>query len=108
MYPETTQRANFALDKEQFFADKTCFIMITKYPSYIQSTLSSHLFEFAYKRIYSSVELGLNGYQYNKHALIKLPIKLINEDIDVTNEEVYQFYNINDDEIIFIESQYNQ
>lgn len=41
---------------------------------YLQHTLTSRLFEFAYKRIFASVELGEHGYQYNKHALVKLPV----------------------------------
>ena len=75
VYPETTQGAFFAYDETGMFLDKTCFMMLAKQARYIQATLSSKLFEFAYKRIFSSIELGQNGFQYNKHALIKLPIK---------------------------------
>ena len=71
-------------------------------------TLSSRLFEFAYKKIFSSVELGEHGYQYNKHALVKLPIlrpitnvKLNKENLDDT---IYDLYNISKEEIKFIES----
>ena len=67
---------------------------------------SNRLFEFAYKSIFSSIELGQNGYQYNKHALIKLPI--INKVIDLPNNEneinnaIYQLYNLNEKEIALI------
>ena len=74
IYPETTQGAYFIVDDGNFFADKTCFIMLSKCPYYLLATLSSSLFEFAYKHIYSSIALGDNGYQYNKHALLLLPI----------------------------------
>ena len=74
IYPETTQGAYFAYDESGILLDKTCFILISPHAKYIQATLSSKLFEYAYKRIYSSVELGELGFQYNKHALIKLPI----------------------------------
>ena len=82
--------------------------MISAVPLYLQSTLASHLFEFAYKRIFSSIELGTNGYQYNKHALVKLPIIQTNEDIRLTNADIYRLYGISEEEIEFIESQYIQ
>lgn len=105
IYPETTQGAYFVYDTDKFFADKTCFILITKFPKYLLSTLSSTLFEVAYKRIFSSIELGANGYQYNKHALIKLPVAVTEEDKVLNNAELYKLYNLTDDEIEFIEFQ---
>ena len=80
IYPETTQNANFYLDSKGFFADKTCFIMKTDKAKYLLATLSSSLFEYAYKKIFSSIELGISGYQYNKHALVNLPILLPNKE----------------------------
>ena len=106
VYPETTQGAFFAYDEDGIYIDKTCFMMTGKDKKtlkYLQKTLSSRLFEFAYKSIFSSIELGQNGYQYNKHALIKLPI--INKVIDLPNNEneinnaIYQLYNLNTKEI---------
>ena len=76
IYPETTLDANFVLDNGEFFVDKTCFIMTGKDLSFLQSILSSTLYSYAYKRLFSSIELGNSGYQYNKHSLIKLPIIL--------------------------------
>ena len=75
IYPETTQGAYFSQDESGYYLDKTCFMLICNDSHYLQMTLSSKLFEFAYKRIFSSIELGKNGYQYNKHALVKLPNK---------------------------------
>ncbi len=43
-------------------------MLIADDAEYLQHTLSSRLFEFAYKRIFASVELGEHGYQYNKHV----------------------------------------
>ena len=109
VYPETTQGAFFAYDEDGIYIDKTCFMMTGKDKKtlkYLQKTLSSRLFEFAYKSIFSSIELGQNGYQYNKHALIKLPI--INKVIDLPNNEneinnaIYQLYNLNEKEIALI------
>ena len=77
MYPETTQGAYFAYDDKGMFIDKTCFMMISKDALFLQKILSSKLFEVAYKKIFSSIELGEPAYQYNKHALIKLPVKKV-------------------------------
>ena len=77
-------------------------MLISDFPCYIVTTLSSKLFEFAYKHIFSSIELGQNGYQYNKHALIKLPIASIEADRTLTDTEVYNIYGINQDEIDYI------
>lgn len=81
-------------------------MMTTKYVRYIQATLSSQLFEFAYKRIFSSIELGQHGFQYNKHALIKLPIKKFNgDDSAIFSEEFfYNQYGIITDEIDYIQN----
>ena len=88
--------------------------MITNQAEYIQATLSSKLFEFAYKRIYSSVELGMNGYQYNKHALVKLPIRKLDV-YDINNlgdNDIYELYDLDSEEIEYIlkvtQSQQNQ
>ena len=109
VYPETTQGAYFAFDDKGLFIDKTCFMLISDDSQYLQHTLSSRLFEFAYKNIFSSIELGEHGYQYNKHALVKLPIlkcydNCILDDVQDIDKKIYTLYNISDDEIIFIES----
>lgn len=105
IYPETTQGAYFAFDNKGFYIDKTCFMLISDEAEYLQNILSSRLFEFAYKRIFASVELGEHGYQYNKHALIKLPILKLNKTINLTNEQIYKLYKLSKEEIAFIESQ---
>ena len=78
IYPETTQGANFVVDENKYVVDKTCFILTGNNLYFLASILSSKLYEFAYKAIFSSVELGTSGYQYNKHALCKLPVILPN------------------------------
>lgn len=105
IYPETTQGAYFAFDNKGFYIDKTCFMLISDEAEYLQNILSCRLFEFAYKRIFSSIELGEHGYQYNKHALIKLPILKPNKTINLTNEQIYKLYKLSKEEIAFIESQ---
>ena len=109
IYPETTQGAYFAYDKDGYYIDKTCFMLLSKDARYIQQTLSSHLFEFAYKRIFASVELGKHGYQYNKHALTRLPVHKVNDNIKIHLQDasfsdyIYYLYNINEVEKKYIE-----
>lgn len=93
--------------------DKTCFMLIANDAIYLQRTLSSRLFEFAYRCIFSSVELGKNGYQYNKHALIKLPIFLPGDNerrmiaessVDELDEIVFSLYDIDKKEVEYIDA----
>ena len=116
MYPETTQGAYFALDINKVMLDKTCFMIISDKPKFLIALLSSRLYEFSYKSIFSSVELGVSGYQYNKHALIRLPIiepsqEIEQEIITLLDQKeyskidtlVYKLYNLSEEEIKFIE-----
>ena len=110
IYPETTQGAYFAYDDlGGIMLDKTCFMIISDDAKYLQRILSSKLFEYAYKRIFSSIELGVNGYQYNKHAFIKLPIirpdentrAIINDSpLDKIDDILKRLYEITEDEYI--------
>ncbi len=122
IYPETTSGAQFVYDTEGYYIDKTCYFIIGEHLKYIQATLSSKLFEYSYKNIYSSIELGDTGYQYNEHALKLLPIKIptekeeteiikiiekINEDprqenIEKLNNKIYHMYEICEEEIEYI------
>jgi len=117
VYPETTQGAYFALDINKVMLDKTCFMIISDKPKFLIALLSSRLYEFSYKSIFSSVELGVSGYQYNKHALIRLPIiepsqEIEQEIITLLDQKeyskidtlVYKIYNLSEEEIKFIEN----
>lgn len=109
IYPETTEGAYFVYDTNGMYVDKTCFMLLSDDCIYLQKTLSSELFEFAYKTIYSSVELGGHGYQYNKHALESLPILFPKNEhtleCEDVNKEVYNLYNISEEEISYIREQ---
>lgn len=106
IYPETTQGAYFVYDENGMYLDKTCFMLISENARYLQMTLSSKLFEFAYKRIFSSIELGASAYQYNKHALLKLPVcKPIDNEWSQTEDKddyIFKLYDIDDDERAYI------
>ena len=87
--------------------DKTCFMIISKDALYLRNILSSKLFEVAYKKIFSSIELGEHGYQYNKHALVKLPIpsvKCFSSNV-ISDDTIYSLYKLSNEEISFIESE---
>lgn len=107
IYPETVQRANFSLDNEGILVDKTCFIIVGDNLEYLQKTLSSQLFEFAYKRIFSSIELGAAGFQYNKHALVRLPVKPFDNQEVTSDCDIFSIYNLSEEEINFISSSVN-
>ena len=77
VYPETTHSANFFYDSGEFFLDKTCFMITGSDLKILIGLLSSKLMTFAYKRYCSGTVLGTKGYQYNKHALEKLPVASI-------------------------------
>ena len=69
--------------------------------------MSCKLFEVAYRKIFSSIELGEHGYQYNKHALIKLPVpNSISqfEHENISDADIYKFYRLTKDEILYIEN----
>ena len=74
IYPETTHTANFFYDDGQYFIEKTCFMITGSDLKLLVGLLSSVLMTFAYKQYCSGTVLGRKGYQYNQHALEKLPV----------------------------------
>jgi len=124
IYPETTLGAYFYYDNNNLYLDKTAYMITGKHLKYIMGTLSSNLFEYAYKNIFSNIELGSNGYQYNKAALLKVPIiypnleieNKINQIVDnilsnnnkdiyinELNKTIYELYDISSEEIKYID-----
>ena len=129
VYPETTHAANFFHDDGQYFIEKTCFMITGSDLKILVGLLSSALMTFAYKHYYSGTVLGKKGYQYNKHALEKLPvvkipaseqqsfIALVDRILDVKKADpnadtssledkidklVYELYNLTEDEIAIV------
>ena len=130
VYPETTHSANFFYDSGEFFLDKTCFMITGSDLKILVGLLSSTLMTFAYKRYCSGTVLGAKGYQYNKHALEKLPvvkipasqqqsfIRLVDQILDVKQTDpdsdvsaleneidnlVYELYNLTPEEVRIVE-----
>lgn len=105
VYPKTTQAANFAYIQDAMFIEDTCFMLISKDARFIQQILSSKLYEVAFKHFYTTVTLGKMGYQYNKIALMKLPIvKEYDRDRVYDDEAMYALYGLTKEEIAYIES----
>ena len=131
VYPETTQAANFFYDDGQYFLEKTCFMITGNSLKILIGLLSSTLMTFAYKHYYSGTILGKKGYQYNKHALEKLPVvkiptsqqssfitlvdqilaaKAANSEANTTDLEkeidklVYALYDLTSEEIAVVEA----
>lgn len=97
------------LMRMDFILTKLVLCLYLMIQNTLQLTLSSKLFAYSYKNIFSSIELGENGYQYNKHALVKVPIILPEVGIELHKKEdvdaqIYELYRLDEEEISFIES----
>ena len=121
IFQEIVQESQFFLDENQFFyCNDTCRIITGKDLEYLVGIFNSKLFFFAVKYFYSGGMLGGNGVRM-KHTFfekIHCPspsqniIMLVNErsakhDFSIEKEIdniVYKQYNLNEEEIDFIEN----
>lgn len=134
IFPETTgRRCEFYYDKHQFLIDKTCFMLTGSNLKYLMGILTSKVIEFYFETIGRT--LGKSAIQYSKQYMDKLPIPEItdanksvvsqiealvdeitdikekNNQTDTTkqtkkiNSLVYQLYQLNKDDITFIENE---
>ena len=80
IYPETSQGAYFTYDDKGMFLEKTAFFIKSESINlkFLTALLNSNLITFYFKSFCGGALLGNKGYQYNKHALEKLPIPKIN------------------------------
>ncbi|WP_305867349.1 class I SAM-dependent DNA methyltransferase [Helicobacter pylori] len=136
VYPETSQGAYFIYENSGIFLEKTAFMIVSDAYNLklLTALLNSKLITFYFKNFCGGCILGKSGYQYNKHALEKIPIPQITpqnqeladkitdcaERILQLKEEdpkantqglekeidalVYQLYNLTDEEIKIIEN----
>ncbi|MFP6339114.1 class I SAM-dependent DNA methyltransferase [Helicobacter pylori] len=81
VYPETSQGAYFVYENSQIFLEKTAFMIISDAYNLklLTALLNSKLITFYFKDFCGGCILGKSGYQYNKHALEKIPIPKITE-----------------------------
>ncbi|WP_181231667.1 class I SAM-dependent DNA methyltransferase [Helicobacter pylori] len=135
VYPETSQGAYFIYENSGIFLEKTAFMIVSNAYNLklLTALLNSKLITFYFKNFCGGCILGKSGYQYNKHALEKIPIPKITpknqelarkitdcaEQILKVKEKdpkantqrlekeidalVYQLYNLTDEEIKTIE-----
>ncbi len=135
VYPETSQGAYFNYENSGIFLEKTAFMIVSDAYNLklLTALLNSKLITFYFKNFCGGCILGKSGYQYNKHALEKIPIPKIThknqeladkitdcaKQILVLKEKdpkantqrsekeidalVYQLYNLTDEEIKIIE-----
>ncbi|GHR62146.1 type II restriction endonuclease [Helicobacter pylori] len=135
VYPETSQGAYFIYENSGIFLEKTAFMIVSDaYNLKLLTTLlNSKLITFYFKNFCGGCILGKSGYQYNKHALEKIPIPKITpqnqklahkitdcaqaileakeKDSKANTQElekeidalVYELYNLTDEEIKIIE-----
>ncbi len=136
VYPETSQGAYFVYKNSQIFLEKTAFMIVSDAYNLklLTALLNSKLVTFYFKNFCGGCILGKSGYQYNKHALEKIPIPKITpknqeladkiialvdkilqskeKDPKANTQElekeidalVYQLYNLTDEEIKIIEN----
>ncbi|RVY84953.1 class I SAM-dependent DNA methyltransferase [Helicobacter pylori] len=136
VYPETSQGAYFIYENSGIFLEKTAFMIVSDAYNLklLTALLNSKLITFYFKNFCGGCILGKSGYQYNKHALEKIPIPQITEknqelarkitdgakQILALKEKdpkantqrlekeidalVYQLYNLTDEEIKIIEN----
>ncbi|GAA7424204.1 hypothetical protein MM0353_04880 [Helicobacter pylori] len=135
VYPETSQGAYFIYENSGIFLEKTAFMIVSDVYNLklLTALLNSKLITFYFKNFCGGCILGKSGYQYNKHALEKIPIPQITpknqelarkitdgakaileakeKDPKANTQElekeidalVYQLYNLTDEEIKTIE-----
>ncbi len=135
VYPETSQGAYFIYENSGIFLEKTAFMIVSDAYNLklLTALLNSKLTTFYFKNFCGGCILGKSGYQYNKHALEKIPIPKITpqnqkladkitdgakailalkeKDPKANTQElekeidalVYQLYNLTDEEIKIIE-----
>ncbi|MDZ7550314.1 class I SAM-dependent DNA methyltransferase [Helicobacter pylori] len=136
VYPETSQGAYFIYENSGIFLEKTAFMIVSDAYNLklLTALLNSKLITFYFKNFCGGCILGKSGYQYNKHALEKIPIPQITEknqeladkitdgakailalkekDPKANTQKlekeidalVYQLYNLTDEEIKIIEN----
>ncbi len=135
VYPETSQGAYFIYENSGIFLEKTAFMIVSDAYNLklLTALLNSKLITFYFKNFCGGCILGKSGYQYNKHALEKIPIPKITEKnqeladkitdgaeaiLEAKEKDpkantqrlekeidalVYQLYNLTDEEIKIIE-----
>ena len=101
VYPDISERLNFQIIEDAFFFNNTIYFITshTEELSYLLKFLNSKLIDWYYKSL--SVQLGEKAVRMFTIYVLNIPIpKKINRD------NIYESYQLTDEEIEFIESLY--
>ena len=74
VYSEIVQKPQFFLDKENYFAEATTFILTGESLEYLECLLNSTPVAYFFKKFYSGGGLGTKGYRYKKTYINNLPL----------------------------------
>ncbi|WQR74638.1 class I SAM-dependent DNA methyltransferase [Helicobacter pylori] len=90
VYPETSQGAYFVYENSGIFLEKTAFMIVSDAYNLklLTALLNSKLITFYFKNFCGGCILGKSGYQYNKHALEKIPIPKITKSNKPTADKI--------------------
>lgn len=103
VFPYKSHINRFALDKGSYFsADVYCLVLKKNVPftyEYLLFLLNSKIYEFYFKTY--AKKLGSNIYEYYPNNVMKLSIPVF-KDFNNDEEELYKFFEFNDEEIKII------
>ena len=100
IYPELSSSLSMVYDNNQFYIDKTCFIITTSLNiKYINALLNSNVLNFVFKLL--GTPLGKSGFNLSKIYIEQLPIKITNTS---TEKEINELV----DEIIVLNNEINK
>jgi hypothetical protein len=125
IFQEIVQESQFMLDEHKyFFCNDTCRIIVGKDIRFLMAVMNSKLFFFCIKQYYGGGALGESGVRMKHSFFQKFPCIPYNHAIEQTandlsdsysdksshllDEMIYGEYNLDKEEIEFIESQCNQ
>jgi len=121
IFQEIVQESQFMIDYDKhYMCNDTCRIVVGKDIDFLLGIMNSHLFFYAIKTYYGGGGLGDHGVRmkhtfFERFQCMDIDKKLLelihkrlssnNDSIDnQINNKVYELYNLNPDEIAFIEN----
>jgi len=119
VFQEIVQESQFMLDENiHFLCNDTCRIITGNHLKYLMAIMNSSLFFFAVKRFYGGGGLGENGVRMKHTFFINFPcikpteyqeskiLKYIDmKNFNSINNEIFNLYNLTNEEKEFIETQ---
>ena len=98
IYPELSSSLSMVYDSEQYYIDKTCFIITTSLNiKYINALLNSNVLNFVFKLL--GTPLGKSGFNLSKIYIEQLPIKITSANIENEIEELVDEITLSNNEI---------